>query len=595
MPRVGARPVPSKPDSPGGLATTLETSERLHRLVEERLKDTEAWESERLRWSEERRLLRAMIDQVPDYLFAKDTECRFVVANKSVASDLGEGPNALLGKSDLELHPIEIARQFIENDKQVMRSGQPMLDHEEFVLLPTGEKRWLSTSKVPLRNDSGTIVGLVGISRDVSRRKLAEEQIRHLAYHDQLTGLANRARFEAALGEAAEGKRDASHLLLVDLDGFKRVNDSLGHAAGDELLRQVGERLSRLFDADGIVARLGGDEFGILLGAGNDVEATCEAITQSLSATFSIDGKIVHVGASVGFTTIPRSAKAVDCLREADIALYEAKGKGRGRWQAFERDMAELLENKHRLEEELRAALRTSDQIYAAYQPVYTADRRRIVGAEALVRWRHPRAGILHPGSFIAIAEESGLIEVLYERVLRQACGLLRACPIPWLAVNVSTVQLHAADFADRTLSIIKSTGVSPSRLQLEITESVLLDASGEARTLLEALKAAGVEIALDDFGTGYSSLSYLRRFHIDKLKVDRSFVSETGTKSANAIVEAIVALAHGLDMTVTAEGVETEAQQVYLKTIGCNEIQGYLTSPPVTGATLVTMLSPTG
>jgi diguanylate cyclase (GGDEF)-like protein/PAS domain S-box-containing protein len=591
----GMRPRPSKLDTSDDLATAFETSERLRKLVEDRLRETEAWEDERLRWTEERRSLRAMIDQVPDYLFAKDTECRFVIANKAVASDLGEGPNALLGKTDLELHPIELARQFYENEKNVMQSGQPMLDHEEFVLLPTGEKRWLSTSKLPLRNETGSIIGLVGISRDITRRKVTEEQIRHLAYHDQLTGLANRARFEAALSEAAEGKHHASHLLLVDLDGFKRVNDSLGHAAGDELLRQVGERLSRLFGKDGFVGRLGGDEFGVLLAAGNDVAATCEAITQSLSATFSIEGKIVHVGASVGVTAIPHSAKAVDCLREADIALYEAKAKGRGRWQAFERDMAELLENKHRLEEELRAALETSDHIYAVYQPVYAADRRRIVGAESLVRWRHPRAGVLSPGSFIGIAEESGLIELLYEQVLRQACNVLRKCPIPWLAVNVSSVQLHAADFADSTLSVINSMGIDPSRLQLEITESVLLDGSGEAKSLLEALKAAGIGIALDDFGTGYSSLSYLRRFHIDKLKVDRSFVSEVGTRSANAIVEAIVALAHGLDMTVTAEGVETEAQRLYLQNIGCNEIQGYLTSPPVPEAKLVAMLSQSG
>lgn len=585
------RTLEAAPDSAGDLSAALETSERLRKLVEDRLKEAEAWEDERLRWTEERRLLRAMIDQVPDYLFVKDTDCRFVIANKAVASDLGEGPNALLGKTDLELHPMRLARQFYANDQKVIQTGEPILDHEEFVLLPNGEKRWLSTSKLPLRNESGAIAGLVGIARDITRRKLAEEQIWHLAYHDQLTGLANRTRFETALTEAAKSEGDAGYLLLIDLDGFKRVNDSLGHAAGDELLRQVGERLRHLFGNDGFVARLGGDEFGILLGGRNDLPTACNAVIQCLTSSFSIAGKIVHVGASLGVTAIPHSATAVDCLREADIALYEAKAKGRGRWQAFERDMAERLENKHRLEEELRVALRASDQIFTVYQPVYAANRQRILGAEALVRWRHPSAGTLSPVSFIPIAEESGLIGELFEHVLRQACALLRRSSVPWLAVNVSTMQLHAADFATNTLRTIQSAGVAPSRLQLEITESVLLDESGETRIQLEALKTAGIGIALDDFGTGYSSLSYLRRFHIDKLKVDRSFVSEMGSKSADAIVTAIVSMAHGLDLTVTAEGVETEGQRRQLESIGCDEIQGYLTSPPVSDTKFLSMM----
>jgi diguanylate cyclase (GGDEF)-like protein/PAS domain S-box-containing protein len=563
------------------LLAALETNRFLRNMLEEVVGERESIEAERRAWIEERRLLRAMIDQVPDYLFAKDTQSRFVVANKAVAADLGYDPEGLLGKSDLELHPAEIARDFYANEQRIIRVGEPILDHEEYVVRPNGERRWLSTSKAPLRNDDGEIVGLVGISRDITNRKLDEARVRHMAYHDQLTGLANRARFEVELRDTIERKGRA-FLLLVDLDGFKHVNDTHGHAAGDDLLRQVGERLSHLALPDGFVSRMGGDEFAIILDARRPLAATCEAIARGLSQSFQLSGKTANIGASIGTAPIHEAPSASEALRRADIALYAAKGAGRGRWQFYERAMGEVLERRLRLQGELSASIAT-DQIFAMYQPVYRADGRTPAGAEALVRWRHPVMGLLPPSQFISIAEETGLIHAIGERMLKSACAFLATHPsVPWIAVNVSTVQLHSDTFAASTLAAIRAANIDPARIQLEITESVLLQDAGAGRLILEKLAAAGVRIALDDFGTGYSSLNYLRRFPVNKIKIDRSFVSEIGSRSADAIVNAIVALARGLDMTVTAEGVETEAQRAFLESAGCHEVQGYLMSRPL-------------
>lgn len=572
------------------LADALASNQRLVRLLGERMRDHENWQIERERWAEERRLFRAMIDQVPDYLFVKDTRCRFVIANRSVAADLGSNPDDILGKTDLELHPAELASEFYADDQRVLDSGTPMLDHEEYVLLPSGERRWLSTSKLPLRDAAGVTVGLVGIARDITHRKEAEERIRHLAYHDQLTGLPNRAEFESKLADVAQGGRPA-FLLLVDLDRFKQVNDTLGHAAGDELLRVVGQRLVRLVAPSGFVARLGGDEFALIVG--DPVSSICDEIIRSLGAPFLLLGKVAHVGASIGVTRVRPDVSAMEALRQADIALYEAKGRGRGHWQVFKRNMAKALESRRRLEDDLREAFGVNDQIFPHYQPIYTADLKTLAGAEALARWRHPDVGFIPPAAFIPVAEEAGLIGALGERMLLEACGLLSRCDIPWIAVNVSTVQLHADDdFADRTLATVRAAGINPRRVHLEITESVLLDESGQAARILTQLRDAGIRISLDDFGTGYSSLHYLRRFAIDNLKIDRSFVADIGSPSADAIVEAVVGLARGLNLTTTAEGVETEAQRRFLHRAGCQLLQGFLMSPPVTEERLLSMVS---
>jgi diguanylate cyclase (GGDEF)-like protein/PAS domain S-box-containing protein len=586
MTKSSVRPSLPSLDSAPEVLRALESNRLLRAVLDEQMSAREDIEVERRKWTEERRLLRAMIDQVPDYLFVKDTHCRFVVANKAVAADLGHDPDELLGKSDLELHPPELARNFFANEQSVMRTGETVLDHEEYVLLPTGEKRWLSTSKVPLRNDEGAIVGLVGISRDITLRKRDEARMRHMAYHDQLTGLSNRAHFELELKDAIERKR-RSFLLVIDLDGFKQVNDTHGHAAGDELLRQVGERLSDLATKDGFVSRMGGDEFAMIVTSRHPLAETCKAIAGALEESFALSGKTATIAAGIGVVPVNEAPNASEALRRADFALYAAKAAGRGQWRLYENQMGKAREQRLRLQADLPVSIQAGE-IFAVYQPIYRIDGRTPVGAELLARWRHPRLGILSPAHFISIAEETGLIHAIGEHMLRQACTVLAGSTVPWLAVNVSSVQLHSEAFARSTLEAIAAARIDPSRVQLEITESVLLQDTGTARTTLERLSVAGIRLALDDFGTGYSSLSYLSRFPVNKIKIDRSFVSEIGTRNADAIVKAIVALARGLGMTVTAEGVETEAQRSFLRGVGCDEIQGYLASKPVTEPELI-------
>lgn len=529
-----------------------------------------------------------MIDQVPDYLFVKDLKARFVVANKAVAADLGHGdPTALLGKTDLELHPPELAARFYKNDKHVMATGEALLDVEEYVVREDGFKRWLATSKLPLRDSDGEIVGLVGIARDITERKRAEDHIRRLAYFDTLTNLPNRTNLERALNLAAssmdEGENGA--LLYIDLDRFKFVNDSLGHPSGDELLRQVAGRLADLVGPDDMVARLGGDEFAVLLAHESEEEAAstpCEFVLAAMRQPFSLFGQVAHIGASIGLTTIRRGSTLEQALREADIALYEAKGGGRGHWRAFEARMAEALERRRLVEQDLRTALKADDQLSLVYQPVY-APSRMIIGAEALVRWKHPELGPLSPADFVAVAEERGLIEELGEWVLRRAISDVKASELPWVAVNVSPLQLRNPGFAERVGDILSTEGLNPRRLQLEITEGVLIENAETATAEIRQLRLMGVRIAIDDFGTGYSSLNYLQNYEVDKLKIDRSFVAKLGSSAgANAIVAAIVNVARSFGMEVTAEGVETEDQVRILLELGCGELQGYYLSRPV-------------
>jgi diguanylate cyclase (GGDEF)-like protein/PAS domain S-box-containing protein len=568
--------------------------EEMLRLAAQHLEEREMWQHERLRYAEERTWFRAMIDQVPDYLFVKDRDCRFVIANKALTADLDGDIKDVIGLTDSDVHPPERADEFMIDDQRVLRSGRPMIDKEEFVLLPDGEQRWLSTSKVPLRNEAGEVIGLVGVARDITLRKRAEQQVRFLAYYDPLTKLPNRASFEENLEEVARSLEpgEEARLMLIDLDRFKQVNDTLGHAAGDELLRQAADRMSQLVDGRGQVARLGGDEFVVVM-AFDDIgreRPFYDLLVQRLAA-FNIMGNEVHVGASVGVSKIHASTTPLAALREADIALYDAKAKGRNRWQLFEGGMADELERRHQLEIDLRNSLPAGDQFTVLYQPIFDTEGQAVHGVEALVRWLHPELGMLGPDRFISLAEERGLIVELGEIVLRRSCELLARTNLAWVAVNVSPVQLHDPLFPDRVMNALGVHGISPSRIQLEITEGVVLEEFGQARPVLDRLRSAGMRIAIDDFGTGYSSLSYLGRLSVDKIKIDRSFVRAIGNPSGDAIVRAVIAFARALNMTVTAEGVETEDQRRFLRDAGCTELQGYLLARPMPEAQLDVLL----
>jgi diguanylate cyclase (GGDEF)-like protein len=418
----------------------------------------------------------------------------------------------------------------------------------------------------------------------------SQDQAQYLAFHDMLTGLPNRALFDDRLRRtllfAGQDKTRVA-LLYLDLDRFKHINDTLGHPAGDELVRQAAARLKHTIREVDTVARLGGDEFAIILLDVPDVgsaEDIAERLLLKLREPFRLIDDQVFVSASVGIALSSGSdTDADDLLRKADIALYEAKKNGRGRYEVFAGDMDDLLLRKRKVESELRKALDGEGGIKLAYQPVFAADGRAILGAEALIRWGHEVHGALPAAQFIAIAEERGLIGELGKWVLGEACRFAVGTELPWIAVNISPMQLRDIGFAEEVSEILRETGLDPSRLQLETTESVLLEHNDTIGTVIAALRQSGVRIVLDDFGTGYSSLSYLRRQAIDKLKIDRSFVRLLDEdQSARAIAKTLIELALALEVEVTAEGVETDTQKALLVGMGCHQLQGYLLSPPL-------------
>ncbi|RWK24770.1 MAG: EAL domain-containing protein [Mesorhizobium sp.] len=424
------------------------------------------------------------------------------------------------------------------------------------------------------------------LRRASSALQTSQDEAQYLAFHDTLTGLPNRALFEDRLRRTLLfASHDAARvaLLYLDLDRFKHINDTLGHPAGDELVRQTAARLKQTIREVDTVARLGGDEFAIILLDVPDVrsaEDVADRLLQRLHEPFKLIDDQVFVSASIGIA-LSSDTDADDLLRKADIALYEAKKNGRGRYQVFAGDMDDLLLRKRKVEAELRKALTGGGGIKLAYQPVFAADGRKIIGAEALIRWGHEVHGALPAAQFIAIAEERGLIGELGKWALTEACRFAVGTELPWVAVNISPMQLRDVGFAEQVAAILNETGLDPARLQLETTETVLIEHKDTISAAIAALRKSGVRIVLDDFGTGYSSLSYLRRHAIDKLKIDRSFVrllDQDG--SGAAIVKALIELALALKVEVTAEGVETDEQKTLLVGMGCHQLQGYLLSP---------------
>lgn len=412
-----------------------------------------------------------------------------------------------------------------------------------------------------------------------------EAQAQYMASHDALTSLPNRASLSKFIDEAVAGPAARPMgVMLLDLDRFKQVNDTLGHLAGDRLIQAVAVRLVDVVGSKNIVARLGGDEFAICLTDCPDTEviaSTAEALLEAIRLPFEILGGTVHIGGSIGIAVSPaQGCDRVELLRKADIAMYRVKESGRDGLRFFSPEMDESIVSRRLIEEDLREALRTGQGLFVAYQPKLAASGGQVLGLEALVRWNHPMRGALAPDAFIPVAEESGLIEPLGTWVLREACRVARQWPDLSMAVNISPVQFRTPDFAGAVRSILKESGIRPERIELEVTEGVLVDDDELVRTVLEELRALGVRIALDDFGTGYSSLSYLKKFKVDRIKIDRSFVKRLGhDPEAIAIVQAVIALGHAMALSVTAEGVETEEQECLLQVAGCNELQGFLFS----------------
>ncbi len=444
--------------------------------------------------------------------------------------------------------------------------------------------------------------GWVSTYEDITERRRSEARIAYMATHDPLTGLANRSRLQERLSQsllATNGADRVTALLMLDLDRFKEINDTLGHAPGDRLLRLVAERLRNLFGERALVARLGGDEFAILLAVACADEAAAHArrVIESLVSPYDLEGHKANVGVSIGISLAPRDGLDPEgLLRCADLALYRAKARGRGGFAFFESEMTDSARRRRSLEMELREAL-VRGQFEIHYQPQVNLKTGLAGGAEALIRWRHPARGIVGPGEFIGIAEEVGLIAPIGEWIMRQAC----ADAARWkdgarVAVNISAVQFRNDHLAEMVVSALSAAGLAPSRLEIEITESVLLEKTEATLRALHQLRALGVRVALDDFGTGYSSLSYLRSFPFDKIKIDRSFTLEAGAgANGAAIVRAIASLGASFGMETTAEGVETEAQLALVTKEGCTEAQGFYFSEPRPASELAEWLGADG
>ena len=472
-------------------------------------------------------------------------------------------------------------------------SGTPFRDRA----IPSADReRWWSISGKPIHDGKEQLVGWRGVASDITEARLSGSDSVRAARTDPLTGLANRLLVRELLEEAVMRQWEVQSgcaLLLVDLDRFKLVNDTLGHAIGDQLLIEVGRRLELAMGEGGRVGRIGGDEFAIIWSAGcnrDRLSAVADQIIADLSKSFTIGAATLHVGATIGIAVCPADGILEEQLmRSADLALYRAKEAGRGGHAFFERYMFEQAEDHRLLEQDVREAL-GGDGLALAYQPIIDAKNGEVVAREALLRWRHPKRGDIPPDQFIPIIEDAGLIHQIGDWVIREACaeaarwdGSMR------VAVNISAAQLTGAGLAKTVLGALAATRLEPSRLELEVTESVFLGDDAATLASLERLRALGVRLVLDDFGKGYSSFGYLSRAHFSKIKIDQSFVrgAAEGAKDCVAIVHAILALARGLGVETTAEGVETEGQAAAMRQLGCTQLQGFHFGRPVPASEL--------
>jgi diguanylate cyclase (GGDEF)-like protein/PAS domain S-box-containing protein len=544
-------------------------------------------------------LLETLMDNVPDYIYFKDLESRFTRINQYAAARFGiASPGLAVGRTDFDFFTEEHASKALRDEQEIIRTGKPLVNVEEKETRENGDACWVSTTKLPLRDRDGNIVGTFGISRDITERKKAEEQLQRRAFYDPLTDLPNRALFLDRLQHLFQRTRRALGnqlfaLLYLDLDRFKAINDSLGHQAGDELLIGTARRLERCLRPGDTLARLGGDEFTVLLDSvSSEADATgvAERIHQELAAPLIVRGYEMFTSVSVGIALSSAGYdRPEDMLRDADTAMYRAKAGGRARHQVFAGDMHQRAVSSLRLETDLRRALQRRE-IVPFYQPIVNLDDGAVVGFEALARWQHPTLGLLPPDLFIPVAEETGLVGAIGEWMLTEACRQARE----WqrkhprrqtlgISVNVSGRQLAQGDVAADVKRALGASGLDPACLTLEITESALMHNLKAGAGVIQRLHAMSVGLHLDDFGTGYSSLAYLHSFPVHALKIDQSFVNRMDrSPQQSAIVRAIVSLAHNLGMEVIAEGVETVAQADALRALGCRRGQGFLFSQPV-------------
>jgi diguanylate cyclase (GGDEF)-like protein/PAS domain S-box-containing protein len=544
-----------------------------------------------LRDSRER--LAQIIDTVPAMISASDSDGRCVFINACHANLLGIESTEVAGQSTAEIFGTDRAERSRKLDKLVFETRKALPSYEEEIVDKSGARRVLLTTKSPLRALTGDIVNVVTTSLEITDRKRAERHLIHLAHHDPLTDLPNRMLLTQRLRtemETARSNGGRFALLFLDLDHFKGINDILGHSVGDRLLSELGQHLLRAVRGSDVVARLGGDEFAIVqteIDGPDDAADLARRLIEVSSQQFEIDGKQIQATASVGITIFPTDAcDADELLKNADLAMYQAKADGGGAFRFYSADMHLKAREISRLDAELRRALDLG-QFVVHYQPQVDA-AGRIVGAEALVRWKREETGLVYPAAFLQRAEQNGLIVPLNEWVLREACmeaQRWRRAGLPpiRIAVNLSPLQFRRQKVAKVITDTLRDTGLEPWRLELEITENIVMENSEALIRDFDRIRALGVRFSIDDFGTGYSSFRYIKSFPIDRLKIDQSFISNLDRNASDmAIVQAIIGLAKNLHLDVIAEGVETVAQRTWLAAEGCTEMQGFLFGRPL-------------
>jgi diguanylate cyclase (GGDEF)-like protein/PAS domain S-box-containing protein len=547
-------------------------------------------------WQRSEARLRLFVDSVHDYAICMlDAEGRVASWNEGAAKLMGYEAGQIMGESFARFYPAEDVARGRPGVTLSISASKGRHEEEGWRVRRDGQQLWMAETLTALRDEHGGLTGYGYIAHDLTARRQAEDRLRHMVHHDSLTGLPNRIlfndRLQQAMYEAGRHERLVG-VAFMDLDQFKQVNDTLGHDAGDELLKRVSERLKAVVRIGDTVARLSGDEFGFVLadmGHVDDGSRVAQKILDALGQPFLVAGRDLFVTASLGMTIYPfDDGKVEGLLKNADIAMYRAKERGKNTYQFYAAEMATKANERALLENHLRRALGRGElDVY--FQPQVDMHTQRITGAEVLLRWHSAELGAVPPAQFIPVAEDTGLIVPLGEWVMREACTRARA----WseehklrVAVNISARQFQDRGFAANVHRILRDTGFDPRRFELELTESLLMRQTEETASALRALGDLGVRLAIDDFGTGYSSLAYLRRFAIDILKIDQSFVRDIPADAdAGAIATGIIALAHSLGIHVIAEGVETTGQLAYLRAQACDAVQGYYFSHPLPAA----------
>ncbi len=578
--------VVNKPLAQGGWVATIEDITERQNLERERDRNYA--------------FLHQIIDHIPSQITVKDVrERRYLLVNRVTETHFGLSRDAIVGKTAHDIFPKAAADIIAADDENALQSPEGLfLDERPWESQGMG-RRFITSRRIGIQDQTGEARYIVNVVDDVTERRRADEKIAHLAHYDALTDLPNRVLFREQIERELQrtGRGEQFALLYIDIDEFKGINDSLGHHVGDELLKAVAARIKDCIGETDLIARLGGDEFAVIQTAIGDTADVVEFVTrihEAIRQPYQCLGHQLSTDASIGIALAPQDGTDLDQLiKSADLAMYGAKAGGRRTHRFFEPAMDASAKARLTMEQDLRQAL-VDGGFEIHYQPLVNLHRDEVIGCEALLRWRHPERGMVSPAEFIPVAEDTGLIIELGEWVLRTACAEAATWPDHIrIAVNVSPVQLKSQTLALKIMGALAASGLPASRLELEITEAVLIHDDEAALAILHQLRAIGVRIALDDFGTGFSSLSYLKRFPFDKIKIDRCFISDiTEIDGSSAIVQAVVNIAASRNMTTTAEGVETQQQKELLRALGCTEMQGYLFSAAKPGSEVRNLFS---